>query len=518
MKILSRSNYAARLGKVSLCILPLLGTSQGTSQTSMKPAICDSPTQAPPKPIVPTVVALNSVPVTALNTKLYGTWGDGQHEDGAVIQSLIQANPYGTIFLPLGIYRLENPSLNKAGLMFQNFHGRFVLANGARLLCTNATTTAGQCIHIYNSSNATFDNLEVGYFNNDKLPMGRNSATNNAILVERSTSITLNHTTVEASTGSGIWVTDSKKVTFNGGTWVSNTTADGLHFENDADSSVTGFTAGNTGDDSLAATNIQKNNPNCGLTASHLRINNSRSRGIAVAGACTATFDDFAIDMTANSGIGSEQDTYLGSRVPTDIHFTNGTITRAGQYTSIINGNKDCVDFTNTTNSSVSGVSCGWSKNDGVFVFQQSDHITIDNVAVHDAGNVGFQAVNATNVVFSNDVTRSSAREGYAIQQVTNGQISGSTVCSAGNYGFYHSGSRGLVESNLQSYDSSEGQSSNRVWWAENMNGSLSLRGLTVFDDKAQKKPIVVGAWNAPGVSLLTVLPQMLSATLSVSQ
>ena len=509
------SNYFGKLGRLSLCFLPLFSAFPATSQSSLKPAICWPPSAPPPTPVTPAVVPVSSVPANAINSNLAGTWGNGQHEDGAILQSLIDSNPYGTIYVPIGLYRLENTINTKAGLLFHNFHGRFVLQNGARLICANATQSAGQCVQIDNSSNATFDNMEVGYIDNDQLPHARNLATNNGILVSASTNLNFNHTTIEASTGSGIWVVNSNAIHFNGGTYVQNTTADGLHFENTGGSTVDGYVAGNTGDDALGVTNIAKTDPNCGLTATHLIINNSHSRGIGVAGACTFTASNFYIDMTANSGIGTEQDMTIDSRVPTDLHFNNGYVSRAGQYTSIISGSKDCIDMSHTTNSTVNGVHCSASQVDGVFLFENDNNISISNSTVLNAGNVGFQAGGVSNVTFTNDVALASTNEGFALQQVNGGNITGSTTCSTGGYGFYHSGSKSILEASLQTYDSGAANF-NRAWWAENMTGSLDLKSIDVVDDEAHKTPIVVGVYNSPGAVISSVLPSMLAASLSV--
>jgi hypothetical protein len=55
-----------------------------------------------------------------------------------------------------------------------------------------------------------------------------------------------------------------------------------------------------------------------------------------------------------------------------------------------------------------------------------------------------------------------------------------------------------VAESNLVSYDSSEGNSCNRAWWAENGSSEISLNGIKLFDDKTDL-PIVVGSVGGDG-------------------
>lgn len=518
MRQIARHNYLVHIGQISLCAFFLLLRPHSIGQTpaSIKPAICNPPTMSGPTTVTASPVSVRAVPSTAINVRLSGAWGDGQHVDGPLIQEIIDSNPNGFIYLPPGLYKLDNASANVTGLTFQNFHGHFFMFNGARLLCDNATTSAGQCVQITSSSNATFDNLRIGYTDESGLPLSRQNATSNALLVTVSTNIVFTNTNVEASTGSGFWISNSNQIQLNGGTFVYNTAADGLHFENTGSSSVTGYTADNTGDDALGVTNIATINPNCGLTASNIRVNNSHSRGIAVAGACSATFSNFAVDMTANSGIASTQDPSIASRIPTDIHFSNGVVSRAGQYTTTVDGSKDCVDIADSTNSSVSGVTCTAPVGDGVFVFGNANNISVDTVVVNEAGSAGFQAAGSTNVSFTNDVTRSAAAGGYSLQQVSQGVISGSYSCSSVGYGFYHSRSSGITESSLQSYD--DGQGNSRVWWAEQMSGTISLNGINVANDIAQPQPLVIGGWDNPpqSVTINNVQSEILYGTLVV--
>ncbi|HTZ59673.1 MAG TPA: glycosyl hydrolase family 28-related protein, partial [Acidobacteriaceae bacterium] len=486
--------------------------------SGIQPAQCIPATITQPAPIVSTPVSISLPAATTINVMLDGATGNGATNDSPALQSIVSTNPNATIYFPAGQYVLDNPSLNQPGLLFSGFHGTAIMASGARFLCDTATTSAGQCIYVLNSSNATFDNFRVGYLDEQNLPLSRNNATNNAILVENSTTVAFNNTTVEASTGSGIWVTGSTNISFLSGTSVSNTAADGLHFENVGNAVVDGYTAHNTGDDALSATNISATNPNCGLNATNIQIFDSASRGIAVAGACGSAFSNFYIENTANSGLGIGQDATINSLVPANSTFSNGTVVNAGHYPSSISSSKDCIDVSLSTSTKVSNVECSNPMIDGLFVFDGADQVTVSGVTVDAAANVGFQAVDSTNVSLSNTVNRNSVNAGYALQQMQGGSITGAATCSSGEYGFYHSAATTLTETNLMSYDAAENDSNHRVWWAENSSQQISVNGISVLDDQTHTAPDVVGGATDPAGSITVngITQDLLGTTLSL--
>jgi hypothetical protein len=485
---------------------------------SLQPSQCVKPTITQPPAIVSTPVTL-IVPANAINVLQNGATGNGQTNDTPALQAIVNSNPNGFIYFPPGNYVLNNSDINTPGLLFSGFHGTAYVANGSRFLCENATTTAGQCIEVLNSSDATFDNFRIGYVDESGLPLSRSDAISNGMLVENCTSVTFNNTTVEASTGSGIWTTGSTYLSFLNGTSVSNTAADGIHFENVGNGVLTGFTSINTGDDAIGATNIATSNVNCGMNASNLQIFQSHSRGIAAAGSCGYNFSNFYIQDVSNSGVGALQDPTISSRVPTNNTFTNGTIVNAGTYPSAISGNKDCMDANISTLTTFSNVECYSPGSDGVYLFQGADQVTISGVSVDAAPNAGFQTGDATNIQFLNTISRNSGQTGYSLQSTQTGSLVGAATCSSGTYGFYHSGTTGVTESGLLSYDSDEGASSlHRAWWAENGSGPITVTGFTVLDDQSHSAPVIVGGvGDASGSLVINGLVQdLVSSTLQV--
>jgi hypothetical protein len=238
---------------------------------------------------------------------------------------------------------------------------------------------------------------------------------------------------------------------------------------------------------------------NCGLQASNIQIFRSLSRGITVAGACNASFSNFYIDTTANSGLGVGQDPNFATLVPTNTTFTNGVVRSSGRFNSPVVSGKDCIDISKSVKTTVTNVECSYPLIDGVFIDDAADQVTLSGVTVDAAPNVGIQAVNATNISLTNTVSRNSLGGGYAFQQMNMGTIVGASTCSSGTYGFYHSDATNMVESKLSSYDSSEGNSSNRAWWAENNSGPISLTGINIIDDETTLPIVVGGASDSKG-------------------
>ena len=145
----------------------------------IRPSECVRPTVAAPTAFVQTPLNISLPAVTTINVRAQGAAGNGTTIDSAVIQSLINSNPNGTIYFPLGLYRLHNA--NQDGLIFNNFHGTAVMQNGARFLCdTVAVGQNGECIRIVNSSNASFGNFRLGYIGDAVLPYPRSEAGNTA--------------------------------------------------------------------------------------------------------------------------------------------------------------------------------------------------------------------------------------------------------------------------------------------------------------------------------------------------
>lgn len=490
---MNRQNSITAILRHSLVAFSVLLSTTASVAGASEPSQCIRPTITPPAMIAMTPATPSLPMATTINVLQHGAVGNGTTNDTAVIQSLIDANPYGTIYFPMGLYLLNNHGLTQHGLSFIGFHGTAIMQAGARFLCdTIASSLAGLCIDIADSSNATFDNFRIGYIGGSALPWARNSAGNGAMLVIASQNITFQNTRVETSPGSGIWVTDSTGIHFTG-TMVTYTSADGLHFENDGSSTVNGYYALVTGDDALSSTNESYGTVNCGLTATNIQIHESLSTGIAVRGGCGAKISNFYIDTTANSGIGTGQDPNFGTRVPTNNTFSDGIILNSGRYSSPVVSGKDCIDISLATNTTVNSVNCVYPLQAGVFVDNGASAITLDGVSVDAAPQGSFVVADATNVWFKNTVSRGTPGSGYALMTgYVGGSMSGDTSCDSGGYNFYHAGSSNISESNLTSYDSSMNSSLHRAWWAENGVKNISLDGLSLYDDHSAS-PIIVG-------------------------
>ncbi len=310
---------------------------------------------------------------------------------------------------------------------------------------------------------------------------------------------------------------NSTGIQFLNGTGVNNTTGDGLHFENDGNSTVVGYFSQNTGDDALSATNQSTGTVNCGLTASNIQIFRSLSSGIAVRGACNSSFSNFYIDTTANSGLIVGQDPNFATRVPQNTTFATGTVLSSGRFSSPVVSGKDCIDISTSQSSAFYSISCVYPLISGVRTDGGASAVTLTAVTVDAAPNLGFSISNTNNVWLTNTVSRSSAGGGYVFNSgYVGGSIVGAYACNSGGYGFYHAGVQSLAESNLVSYDSSEGNSSNRAWWAENGTQRIYLNGIKLLDD-ITKRPIIIGGVGGNGtITINNVTIDSLLATVGI--
>lgn len=428
-----------------------------------------------------------------------GVKADSATDLSPQLQRLIDSHPSGAFYFPPGDYRLHNRGVNRPGLTLHKFSGSLVMATGARFICDTEDTSAGQCIWIKESKGAVFRNITIAYTNPQLLPMKRIAATGNALLVEQSSRLKFLDTTIVGSTGSGIWNTNSTDLTFDGITRITNTTADGIHFENVGSSTVEDLIAEDTGDDGIGLTNIAVTNPNCGLKVERARISNSHSRGIAVAGGCNAEFSNVEIDATANSAIAAVDDAAIRSRRSQHIRFTDVSATRVGTVTSSVSGNKYCVDVGKADDVSILRLTCSDSREDGVFVYDGANQVAIENVVLQHAGNNGFQTSNARNVSFLDDTIIASTNSGFDIESSSQITLRNCKTESAGGYGFYHSRSSGVTESGLFAKNSATKTGNHRAWWAEGMSGPIVVNGLSVIDDQPRATGYIVGDDVLPG-------------------
>lgn len=432
-----------------------------------------------------------------------GIKADGSTNDTPALQKLINSNLSGTFYFAPGTYKLHNSGVNTPGLELSGFSGSIIMAKGASFACDTASTNSGQCIWVVSSNGASFQNLTITYTNAGSLPLARTSSTGNALLVENSSNISFLNTTIVGSSGSGIWNTNSTNISYNGTTTISNTTADGLHFENVGSGTVANLITNLTGDDALGVTNIAASNPNCGLTVASAQITNSRSRGIAAVGACTAVFTNVVINGTANSALAANQDTTISSRVTSNITFNNVVASNVGTVSSTIGGNKYCIDIGASNYVTAFNVTCNGSKDDGVFVYANANNAVVQDVVLNTPGNNGFQTGGATNVSFIDDQAIGAVNNGFDIESGTNVTLRNCQARNSGGYGFYHSRSSNVTESGIVSQDSATTGASHRAWWAESMSGPINVSGLTVVDDRSAAEGYILGDYNLGGHALV---------------
>jgi hypothetical protein len=440
-----------------------------------------------------------SKPASRTDVKAAGVKADGTTVVSSILQQMINSNNSGTFYFPPGVYRLHNQGVDRPGLTLRDFSGTVILAKGAAFACDTEDTQAGQCIWIIHSNGATFQDLTITYKDPKLLPMARTSATSNALLVEDSHNIKFLNTTIIGSTGSGIWNTNSTDIKYEGITTIKDTTADGIHFENIGSGVLANLITNNTGDDAIGVTNIATSTPNCGLAVSQSQITNSHSRGIAAVGACDAAFSNVVINGTANSAIASVNDFAINSRSSTNIKFANVVANGVATVKSTIGGDGYCVDINHSSHVSVINVNCSGSRGDGVFVYDGADNVQIQKVVLKDPGNNGFQTSGAANVTLADDQVMGARKNGYDIEASHDITLQNCQTTDAGGYGFYHSRSSRVIESNLIAKNSATTSGNHRAWWAESISGPVTASGVSIVDDRSPAKGYLIGDYNLIG-------------------
>jgi hypothetical protein len=443
-----------------------------------------------------------STPTSRTDVAAAGAKADGTTIVSSILQEMINSNSSGTLYFAPGVYRLHNQGVNRPGLALRNFSGTIIMAKGAEFACDTENTQAGQCIWVVHSRGATFRDLTITYKDPQLLPMPRTSATSNALLVEDSHNISFLNTTIIGSTGSGIWNTNSTGITYQGTTTIRDTTADGIHFENVASGSLTNLITNTTGDDAIGVTNVAVSNPNCGLTVAQAQITNSRSRGIAVVGACDAQFSNIVINGTANSAIASVNDLSISSRSSTNVKFVNVAANGVGTVKSAIGGNGYCVDVNHSSHVSVVNVNCSGSRDDGVFIYDGAEDVLIQKVVLKQPGNNGIQTSGARNVTLADDQVFAARKNGYDVEASTNVTLQNCQTTDAGGYGFYHSRSSHVTESNLFAKNSATTSGNHRAWWAESISGPVTGNGVLIVDDRRPALGYIIGDYDLTGHAL----------------
>jgi hypothetical protein len=106
--------------------------------------------------------------------------------------------------------------------------------------------------------------------------------------------------------------------------------ADGVHFANCRDATIYNLETSDTGDDGLAFVSYNNGAAHGGGIAQRIKVNNSRTRGIAVVGQSNVRVADFSVDTTGSSGIYCAYEKSYRTRVPANITFSDGLIRNAG--------------------------------------------------------------------------------------------------------------------------------------------------------------------------------------------
>ena len=455
------------------------------------------------------VVAFSTVPCFGqggVDVKSCGAKGDGSAVDGAAIRRCLTRHPGGTIVFPAGRYVLDNSGAGDgAGLLIgPEFHGRIELQPGAKLVCNTSTNLAKQCVFFLHASGIEVSGLSIGYLDESRLPLPRNACTtDNAVLIQDSADISLLNTTVDTSPGVGIWVTNSKRIKLKT-VKVSNTCADGVHFENSLNSGWDGLWAENTGDDAGAFTNIEKAHPQCGGYGLNSHVKDSHARGLVNVGQCDVLISHFEIDGTALAGVAVNQDLAINGDVPDHTKVEFGTIAGSGRARLATGLSGDfffCLDIGTATNVEVAGVTCKGPRNDGFFLYGGPSHVSIHDDEVEGSGNVGFQVGGASFVDFTNDRTTGSLSQGFALNECVHCTLTRTVSDRAGSFGFLGTKLNDVTIREMK-ISNCAGPNGGLAWSLQRTAGPVRADGVQVTDDQPSATCYAMGGYQNGSASI----------------
>lgn len=111
---------------------------------------------------------------------------------------------------------------------------------------------------------------------------------------------------------------------------VLDTAADGIHFANCSSAEVTHSRTERTGDDGIAFVNYAKRPDLNGGLAENVTVVDAGTRGITVIGQDDVTVRNFSVDGSYNSALRVAYEAGYPTRHPTNVHFADGNVNRAG--------------------------------------------------------------------------------------------------------------------------------------------------------------------------------------------
>jgi hypothetical protein len=352
----------------------------------------------------------------------------GAHADGtdsvattAAFQKAFASDPEAEITVPPGSYLIDNAD---GPLTITNFSGRLVFQGNAKLIFT--TNTNGGLLFV-GGSGAIITGLRATY----ATPPSVRKSPNEELKFSRTSDTILTDTVVENSPAAGILFYGSTNPSVTNAT-VLNSLADGLNFSNCQDARVTHLLTYNTGDDGLAFVNYDDSPNLVGGVAEDIVINNSKARGIAIAGQSNVTVNGFHIQNTSSSGLLVAKDTANHSRIPSRVLIANGDIFNAGTLEPLV-GNQYGIEFNSQGSVTFRNIAVFRSGNSGLSGTAPNGTVTVNNVSVNSPlRGLGFLFFRTQVVEVTESIADNTPSYGLLSLESNKVTVTGLTVMNAG--------------------------------------------------------------------------------------
>ncbi len=360
---------------------------------------------------------------SVLNVTSLGAIADGTHsaETTGAFRRAFASNPKGEIVIPPGTYLIDNSA---GPLTINNFGGHLSFQGAAQLVFVD--NTKGGLLFV-GGSDAIITGLRATYATP---PAVRNSP-NEEIKFSDTINTVLTDAVVQNSPAAGILFYNSINPSVTNAT-VLNSLADGLNFSNCQNPRVTNLLTQNTGDDGLAFVNYAAFPNLTGGLAQNIVINNSKARGIAVAGQSDVTVNGFQIRNTSSSGVLVAQDTASNTRIPANVFIENGTIYNAGTLAPPV-GNQYGIEFNSQDSATFTNIAVFGSGNSGLSGTAPTGSVTVNNVTVNSPlRGLGFLFYRTQSVQVTASTAHNTPSDGFLSLQSGQILVTALTITNAG--------------------------------------------------------------------------------------
>ena len=303
------------------------------------------------------------------------------------------SNFMGHVIFEAGDYLFDNsnePNDDNSRVTIQKFGGRITFLPGARLVFTDPTERGvvfeggqGAIVEGWNSVFRT-------------MPAARHLA-GECVACYGTIDMLFRNSRIDGSAGAGLLFGECVRPSVEGAT-ITNTRADGLHFNNCQEARAFNIITMHTGDDGLAFVNYENKEDYWGGMAVNVRVCDAEARGISVVGQRGVVVSNFYVDTTQGPGLIVAQELSYNTRVPHDVRFSNGIVKDAG------------------------AISGGPSPKSGIFLNKVGENVEINDVRIVAPGFRGIEFLygdNARQVRVSDVYIKDAASEGVFASEQT---------------------------------------------------------------------------------------------------